>query len=409
MDKQSTKVIQVYQIGDEINLWCEYENQFVIGEITKIAIGDVDKVCIRKKYGPLTKATWIHIHRIQKTNKQILFDKHHVNIIFLQPFRPLSPEYVSQINSTFYCTSWTGSYTEIYKYNMQTDQPLNLGYAKISKILDLAAMDYIKNINTLFIATNKCISTSSKEQIIVLYKLNLNDKKDKLIKIKVPIIYSTSQPLSLIVNNGYHIVTSKEYIYINDNNKKWLYYPLPTRAFTIVSLRKSIIAFNKNTVFWKINIDHTQRNFTKIINLNKPIVKTPIWMQVYFNNYVQIYNDLIMVINQGNIAFMNLLSHKWHEAEMKIPILDNYYRIKVINGENNYLYFMLDKAYTYYMIKLNCLDIIPSALTVEYLDIKYKSLVMAFTNNFERNHRLFDIIPDCLKKAMIQYIPCFLY
>lgn len=68
---------------------------------------------------------------------------------------------------------------------------------------------------------------------------------------------------------------------------------------------------------------------------------------------------LLLSITKCNIAFMNLLSLRCHETKVKIPILNNSYMIKVINGENNHTYFLINKNYACYIIILQCLNIIP--------------------------------------------------
>lgn len=399
-----------YEIGDEIIFFWKEENRPIIAEIIEknAVTPKIIVIKIFEKHDMYFHSFWIRIDNphLALTKKQLLLNNSKIKVKFLKktqlPTRlPFDHTKTMQDKSIIYST-----HNGIVKYNFKSNEYSELDIWD-SIPTRTFAMDYMNN--TLFVAVTMLTGTSLSPG---LYKSNLNTGNNELIrmtKIK-PIGRRSFAPMkSLIIANGYHILTQKEYIYYDDLTETWSEpQRCQMRNISFIAKQNKIINFSKDKIFWEINTNLTEKKAPGPKLINKTLLKTPLWMKSV-TNHVNIYDNLILVVYENNMAFLNLLSSKWYEVKIKFPILDYYERLKLINGKDNYVYFVIKKLYGSIMFKINCLDIIPKSLQESYATQKYKSQIFKFIKeNYQKKNKS-AYIPIVLQDLILSFYPCFLY
>lgn len=384
-----------YQLGDEVNYYCQNRGGILIAYVSKIHKFQIELFPISR----YIKKFWVFIDDpyLTLSNKQIEFRKNPIPVFFLAQTK--IPAYgclrkVIANKCILYSSRCGYSKYDIHK-NCHSDFLLPMYNIP---------MDYIEYTNKLvFVETNGLLCDSG------LYQISLNNNNvtsnNKIVKI-TNITGINHNARYLIVANGYHIFTKYEYIYYSLKKGNSLPFRCEIHNISYLKKQKKIICWNKNEILWEININPIDW-FPKPKMVKKKLKNTPNWM-TQSGRYITIYDNIILLLKDNNIALLDLTNYRWYNIDLLLPILNAYKSLTIINGEDNYIYFLSNVLHPFSCFKINCLDIIPRTLTISH-NKRNKKIIFIIIDNIQRNNVLSYNVPIYLKELIVMFFPPFLY
>ena len=126
------------------------------------------------------------------------------------------------------------------------------------------------------------------------------------------------------------------------------------------------------------------------------------------NYMIYAFDSVVIIFHQSitssDIWCCDLRNKKWFKSKYKMPCMEEY---NVVNGEDNFVYFILYGSDTVaFNFKISLFDIIPSEM-YEINKEKNRMLINGFMNNITKDTD--HICPDCLINVVSLYYPQFLY
>ena len=170
------------------------------------------------------------------------------------------------------------------------------------------------------------------------------------------------------------------------------------------------LLYFKQKKCWEMNtkIDKSKRKF---IESKTTIPERLSRSTIERRHIMNIYDTLVIMVDlnskKARIGILDLITNGWFESAKQFPIISQGFQL--IDGKDNYLYFMKISKRKGFMFKIHWMDIIPRKLCKLYKDQRYKFLIHGFVRNIEKRHSLYYNVPFYLKEMILKYYPCFLY
>ena len=407
----SAKIL--FAINSKLDVYSEFDRGWIIGTIVEI------------------NEDQIKIHYFGWANKwDLWFPKDSKHLAALNthtiPITPLSPP-PNAGNHIFSPISDKGlimyaSKDGIYKYDIKNDN-----YCEIAQVAcnQYTQLSYDKQKELLYITNGyaNCPRTSPKFQDFVF---DINKKKLTHHNKIVPIYMLKHK---IVINHYSYNHQHLDVLHIFGYDQNAMYYECYDKekqsSFYLNSFDgiKMVVDIPSEKKILFLGIDKCSEFYTKTDKAKKhclssiqSTIKMPQAFKFNFDtSYIMnIYDTLVVIIDiQGGnrqILFLDLMTNKWFKSD-NIQCLIIVYTSQLIDGKDNYLYFMnIDKRTSEpFMFKIHWMDIIPRKLCKVYKDKKYKLLIHGFVKDFEKRHKLYYNVPFYLKEIILRYYPCFLY
>merc|ERR1712228_964000 len=149
--------------------------------------------------------------------------------------------------------------------------------------------------------------------------------------------------------------------------------------------QNQIMLFGESEVYefcTKTNANQREK-FEKCTNLKMPFENQDSCI------FMNVFESLIAVFGSNRkfssikIAFLDLKTNEWFEKEVKFPIIP---KCRIVDGKDNFVYFMKCSGNSTFALKAKWSDTIPNKLCKSYKKNIFKKLIYGFTLTVEMSH-----------------------
>ena len=118
---------------------------------------------------------------------------------------------------------------------------------------------------------------------------------------------------------------------------------------------------------------------------------------------------MLLIVNADTrqMVFYDFITAEWYECTKQCPMIPRFTHI--IDGKDDYLYFLNYVGNTRAMFKIDLLDIIPNEICAAYKDTIYEKLIFGFVREAEKKLDRHYTIPVYINQWILSHYPMFLH